>query len=102
MESKHFVFVCSYVNMGVKKHQTAREETQVCFRFHTQTKFDISSRKLLLINLANHEECGHSELLKEALKLHVAELTMSFWPKHAVCRGNKMLAILMSRMATVQ
>ena len=61
MESKRFVFVCSYLNMGVKKHPTAREETQVCSHFHTQTKLDIS-RELSLINLANHEECGHSEL----------------------------------------
>lgn len=37
MENKHFiVFVCSYLNMGVKKHPTAREETQVCFCLHTQ------------------------------------------------------------------
>lgn len=102
MESKNFVFVCSYLNMGVKKHPTAREETQVCFCFHTQTKFDISSRKLSLINPANHEECGHSKLLKEALKLHVSELTMPFWPKYAVCTGNIMLVIRMSRMVTVQ
>lgn len=33
MESKHFVFVCSYLNMGVKKHPTAREETQVRLPF---------------------------------------------------------------------
>lgn len=31
MQSKHFVFVCSYLNMGVKKHPTAHEETQVGF-----------------------------------------------------------------------
>lgn len=38
MENNHFiVFLCSYLNMGVKKHPTAREETQVCFCFHTQS-----------------------------------------------------------------
>lgn len=63
--------LCSYLNMRVKKHPTPREETQVCLHFHTQAKFDISRGKLSPINLANHEECGHSELRKEALKLRV-------------------------------
>lgn len=84
MVSKDFVFVCSYLNMGLKKHPTAREETQVCFCFHTQTKFDISCRKRSLINLANHEECGDSEMLKEALKSHVPALTMLLWPIYAI------------------
>lgn len=63
MESKNFVFVCSYLNMGVKKHPTAREETQVCFCFHTQTKFDISSRKLSLINRDSYVKNGHCAVI---------------------------------------
>lgn len=38
MENKPMiVFVCSYLNMGLKKHPAAREETQVCYCFHAQS-----------------------------------------------------------------
>lgn len=95
MASNAFVFVCSYLNMGLKKHPTAREETQVCFRFHTQTKFDISCRKQSLINLANHEECGDSEMLKEALKSHVPALNVILaYICYLYCIGIEKLVIL--------
>lgn len=64
MENKYFiVFVCSYLNMGVKKHPTARDETQVCFCFHAQRLILRAENHHLLIWLTRRN-AAHSEMLK--------------------------------------
>lgn len=88
--------VCSYLNMAVKKHPMAREETQVWFRIHTQSLILRAENHHLLIWLTRR----NAVILKCDERDVRLTFVWAFWTKCAVCRqhSTKILVLHISKV----